>query len=307
VIKELKVKSAIHFHDSKFASNWDLNIYRGCEHRCKYCFAQYSHKYLNNGEYEFFGDIFIKTNIAEILDKELSKKSWKPTNILNICGITDCYQPVEEKYQLMKDVLKVLIKHKQSVFILTKSPLILRDYDLIKELSEVAYVNIAFTITTLDEDIRQKIEPNVKSSMERLLAMKEFSELNCKTVIMLMPIIPYLTDTTKNIENIFKISKEFGCNFLLSAPLNMRGFVKPNFYDFLKKDFPNTYQNIQKLYKGAYSCKEYNEKLRKFLYQMRIKYKMLGSGGLDKSIEEYTKKFKPNEENDLFNLKSIDE
>lgn len=289
MIKELEVKSAIHFHDSKFASNWDLNIYRGCEHKCKYCFAQYSHKYLNEGNSEFFGDIFVKTNIAEILDKELSKKSWKSTNLLNICGVTDCYQPIEEKYQLMRNVLKVLIKHKQSVFILTKSPLILRDIDLIKELSEVAYVNVAFTITTLDENIRQKIEPNVKSCMERLSALREFSKLNCKTVVMLMPIIPYLTDTTKNLENIFKISKEFGCDFLLSAPLNMRGFVKTNFYNFLKQDFPETYQKIQKLYKRAYSSKEYNEKLSKFIYQMRIKYKILGSGGLDKSIENYVK------------------
>lgn len=300
MIKELRVKSAIHFHDSKFASNWDLNIYRGCEHKCKYCFAQYSHKYLNEGNSEFFGDIFVKTNVAEVLDKELNKKSWKPTNILNICGVTDCYQPIEEKYQLMREVLKVLIKHKQSVFILTKSPLILRDIDLIKELSDVAYVNIAFTITTLDENIRQKIEPNVKPSIERLLVLKEFSKINCKTVVMLMPIIPYLTDTTKNLENIFKTSKEYGCDFLLSAPLNMRGFVKTNFYDFLKQEFPATYQKIQKLYKGAYSCREYNEKLSKFLYQMRIKYKMLGNGGLEEDLRKYIENIELNNKNDLF-------
>ncbi|MDD2840522.1 MAG: hypothetical protein PHY80_05410 [Rickettsiales bacterium] len=226
--------------------------------------------------------------------------------MLNICGVTDCYQPIEEKYQLMRDVLKVLIKRKQSVFILTKSPLILRDIDLIKELSDVAYVNIAFTITTLDENIRQKIEPNVKPSMERLLALKEFSKLNCKTVVMLMPIIPYLTDTTQNLENIFKISKEYGCDFLLSAPLNMRGFVKRNFYDFLKEEFPNAYQKIQALYKGAYSSKEYNEKLRKFLYQMRVKYKMLGSNSLDKNMEDYIKRNVVSRENDLFNLNVID-
>jgi len=289
-IKELKVKSAIHFHDSKFASNYDLNIYRGCEHRCKYCFAQYSHKYLNEGKSEFFGDIYVKTNVAEVLDKELSKKSWKNTNILNICGVTDCYQPIEEKYQLMRNVLKVLIKHKQPIFILTKSSLILRDYDLIKQLSDLTYVNIAFTITTLDESIRQKIEPNAKPTLERLKALSEFSKLNCKTVVMLMPIIPYLTDTTKNLEDIFKISKECGCSFLLSAPLNMRGFVKNNFYDFLKKDFPTTYQKIQKLYKGAYSCKNYNDKLGKFIYQLRIKYSMYGGSGLDKNFNDYIMK-----------------
>ena len=106
--KEIKAKSVLHYHDKKFASNYDLNIYRGCEHKCEYCFAQYSHKYLEN---DFFNDIYIKTNVAEILDKELTKKPLNHTQIC-ICGVSDCYQPAEEKYKLMPDILKVLIKHK---------------------------------------------------------------------------------------------------------------------------------------------------------------------------------------------------
>lgn len=271
MFKEITVKSALHYHDSKFAANWDLNIYRGCEHNCKYCYAQYSHDYLNeNGA--FFDDIFVKTNIAETLDVELNKKTWK-NELINIAGVCDCYQPIEKKYELMKKVLKVLIKHKQQVFILTKSPLILRDYDLIDELSKNAFVNIAMTITTLDEDIRKKIEPNTYPSIERLNTLKEFTKLNCRTTVMLMPVIPYLNDDIKNIENIYKIVSEAGINNIICGPLNLRGLLKTNFFNFLKDEFPNTYEKIQHLYKSSYVKKEYNEKLVKFINKLKQKYK----------------------------------
>lgn len=298
MFKELKIKSAIHYHNSKFATNWDLNIYRGCEHKCKYCFAQYSHKFLENNSKNFFDDVYAKINVAEVLDKELSKKSWKNTNLLNISGVSDCYQPAEKQYQLMRKCLEILIKHKQSTFILTKSPLILRDIDLIEELSKVAYVNVAFTITSLDEKIRQKIEPNVIDAKERLKILEQFTKIGCKTTIMLMPIIPYLTDTTSNLENIFKIACDIKCNYLLTAPLNMRGFVKDNFYDFLKINFPITYQKIQKLYKGAYASSEYETKLNNFIHKLRLKYNIFGGKKMDDDFERYVESVK--KKNDLF-------
>ena len=271
MFKEITVKSALHYHDKKFATNWDLNIYRGCEHNCEYCYAQYSHDYLNE-KGAFFDDIFVKINIAEVLDKELSKKTWK-NDLINISGVCDCYQPIEEKYELMRDVLKVLIKHKQRVFILTKSPLILRDYDLIDELSKKAFVNIAMTITTLEENIRGKIEPNTYPSLERLNALKGFTKLNCKTTLMLMPIIPYLNDDIKNIENIYKLASEANINNVISAPLNLRGLLKTNFFNFLKKEFPHTYEKMQHLYENSpYVQNEYEKKLYKFVNKLKQKY-----------------------------------
>lgn len=270
MIKEITVKSALHYHNKKFATNYDLNIYRGCEHKCRYCFAQYSHKYL---ESDFFNDIYVKTNIAEILDLELSKKSWKH-DIINISGVCDCYQPLEEKYKLMENVLKVLIKHKNPAFILTKSPLILRDFDLIDELSKKTDVCIATTVTTLDENIRQKIEPNTYTTIDRLNMISKFTELKCETNVMLMPIIPYLTDTTSNIESIYATCNRLGIKHMICGSLHLRGNLKTNFYNFLKKDFPKTFHNIQHLYKGNYVSREYVQKLNKFLLSMKRKYKI---------------------------------
>ncbi|MDR3290090.1 MAG: hypothetical protein LBT02_02285 [Rickettsiales bacterium] len=281
MIREISVKTAIHHHGKGYGSGFDLNIYRGCEHQCKYCFAQYTHtKYLNNQD--FYGNIFVKTNVADILDKELSKKTWDNRNVLNISGICDCYQPIEEKYQLMRSVLKILIKHKQSIYVLTKGHLIMRDYDLFNELCKVApYCNITSSITTLDENIRTKIEPNVIEAMERIKILSEFSKIpNCKTTIMLIPIIPYLTDKTRDLEEMYRVAKEYNIKYIIAGVLNMRGEVKTNFYHFLSLNFPETYRKIQALYRDGYVSKEYETKLYKILNSFHEKYEIYGYGDL---------------------------
>lgn len=284
MIKEIEIKSALHYHDRKFATNYDLNIYRGCEHKCKYCFAQYSSiKYLDA---DFFNDIYVKTNVADVLDKELGRKNWKKYPI-NISGVCDCYQPVEEKYQLMRGVLKILIKYKNPAFILTKSPLILRDIDLIEELSRVADVSVGTTVTTLNEEIREKIEHNTRPSIERLDMIKQFAKIKtCTTQVMMMPVIPYLTDNTKDIEKLYKSCAECGVDNVITAPLNMRGDLKKFFYGFLENNFPATYDKIQHLYKGAYISKEYNKKFYGFISKIRKKYGFYGKIELNNGKDE---------------------
>jgi DNA repair photolyase len=273
MIREIQVKSALHFHGRKFATNYDLNIYRGCEHKCQYCFAQYTQDYLNSN---FFGDIFVKTNVAEVLDMELSKKAWKG-NLINISGVCDCYQPLEQKYKLMENVLRVLIKHKNPAFILTKSPLVIRDFELIKKLSETAPVCVSTSITTLNKDISDKLEPNVVSGVDRFEIIKTFSKIkSCKTCVMLMPVIPYLTDSPANIESIYKYAKEYGASGLICANLHLRGNLKERFYNFLGKNFPNVLANARSLYRGAYVSEMYEKKLDDFLREMRKKYGLYG-------------------------------
>ncbi|MDR2915383.1 MAG: hypothetical protein LBV74_11220, partial [Tannerella sp.] len=168
---------------------WDLNIYRGCEHGCKYCYAIYSHDYLAEGSEQYFSDIYVKTNVVEQLEKQLSAPSWKP-EVVNIGGVTDSYQPAEEHYKLMPDILRLMIKYKTPCIISTKSNLVLRDYDLIEELSRITYVNVAATVTCMDEDMRKKIEPGGVMSMRRFAMLKEFSKTNASTSLHFMPIIP---------------------------------------------------------------------------------------------------------------------
>ncbi len=123
----------------------------------------------------------------------MKKNSWKQ-EIINFGGVTDCYQPLEKKYELMPELLKLLIKYKTPAIISTKSVLSMRDFDLIKDLSEITYVNIAASVTTLDEDMRKGLEPFCAPTADRFEMLKAFGETSASTGLHMMPIIPYLTD-----------------------------------------------------------------------------------------------------------------
>lgn len=258
----------------KIPYGWDLNIYRGCSHYCKYCYAIYSHEYL--GE-EDFSKVFVKTNIAELLDKELSSKSWN-REVINIGGVTDSYQDAEAEMKIMPEILKVLIKYKTPAIISTKSDLILRDYDLIAELAKITYVNVASTITTMDETVRQKIEPFASPSIDRFKVLKEFRKTNASVGLHVMPIIPYLTDSYSNIENLCSEAKQTNVHYMLPGVLYLRGTTRKIFFDFIKNDYPDKYENITDLFKTGGADKEYKDKLyTEIVNPLRLKYEISNS------------------------------
>lgn len=253
---------------------WDLNIYRGCEHGCKYCYAMYSHQYLDSDQY--FDDIYVKTNIVEVLEKQLSSPSWK-REVINIGGVTDSYQLIESKYELMPDILRLLIKYKTPCIISTKSDLILRDYDLIDELSNITYVNVAATITSMDENVRKKIEPKSVSSLRRFEMLKEFSKTNASTGLHFMPIIPYLTDTRENVDALYAHAKDSQVDYVLPGTLYLRGKTRGVFFDFIKKEFPDLYQPLKALYKTGGATKAYKDQLYLMVNELKAKYNLSSS------------------------------
>ena len=273
-ITEEMCKSALNKLKRKKPYGWDLNIYRGCQHGCKYCFAMYSHKYMNSSE--FFNDIYIKTNIVDELEKELKSNSWK-REIINIGGVTDSYQPIENKYKIMPEILKLLIKYKTPAIISTKSKLILRDYDLIDELSRLTYVNVAETITTMDENIRKKIEPFGAKSLERFEVLKEFRKTNVSTGLHVMPIIPYITDKYENFDEMFKIASECKVDYVLPGTLYLRGNTRVLFLNFIKEEFPELYDDFGALYKNGGANKEYKNDLYLMINELRDKYNLSSS------------------------------
>jgi DNA repair photolyase len=256
-VTEMICKSALNKLKRKIPYGWDLNIYRGCSHGCKYCYAVYSHEYL--GE-QNFSKVFAKTNIPEVLDKELSNRKWN-REIINIGGVTDSYQKAEEKMKIMPQVLKVLIKHKTPAIISTKSDLILRDFELIDELSKLTYVNVASTITTMNEDDRKKIEPYGSPSLERFKMLKAFRKTNASVGLHTMPIIPYITDSYSNIEHLCTEAKLSNVHYMLPGVLYVRGATRKVFFEFIKDQYPDTYENMKELYKKGGADKSYKEKL----------------------------------------------
>ena len=274
VYKEVDSKSALHKLKRKIPYGWDLNIYRGCAHNCVYCYAIYTHQYLDFSD--FSGEILVKTNIAEVLDRELQAPGWQG-EVINIGGVTDSYQPAEENYCLMPQILKVLIKHRNPAIISTKSNLILRDYDLIDQLSRLTYINIAQTITTCDEEVREKIEPGAVSSIKRFEVLKEFRKTNASLGLHVMPIIPYLTDHEENLEELCRRAKECEIDYLLPGTLYLRGHTRTRFFDFIQKEYLSLSDQLNKLYKTGSAGKAYKTSLYQVLNRYRDKYNLPSS------------------------------
>ncbi|MCX7710537.1 MAG: radical SAM protein [Clostridia bacterium] len=272
--KEDIAKSALTMLKRKIPYGWDLNIYRGCQHGCKYCYAMYSHKYLDSAD--FFNEIHVKTNIVEELERELKSEKWK-REVINIGGVTDSYQPAEAKYQLMPEILKLLIKYRTPAIISTKSKLVLRDYDLIDELSRITYINVAATITAMDEAIRTKIEPGGSTSIERFEFLKAFRKTNASIGLHLMPIIPYITDDEQNFDRMFDAASQCGVHYVLAGTLYLRGTTRKYFLDFAQKEFPEQYEKILQLYKTGGADKEYKTALYEKVNRLRDQYGLSSS------------------------------
>lgn len=272
--KEVTCENPLNKLKRRMPYSWDLNLYRGCEHACKYCYAIYSHDYLDSDNY--FGDIYVKTNIIDQLEKQLSKPDWKK-EIINIGGVTDNYQPAEKNYKLMPELLKLLIKYKTPAIISTKSDLILRDYDLIDKLSRITYINVAATIITMDEDLRKLIEPGGVESRKRFDMLKAFRKTNASLGLHVMPIIPYLTDSYENIDALFLKAKDSHVHYLLPGTLYLRGKTRLVFFDFIKKEFPQLYHDLSLIYKTGGADKRYKNNLYKILNELRDKYSLSSS------------------------------
>ena len=267
--KEILCQKAINKLKRPMPYSWDLNIYRGCEHGCRYCFALYTHKYMNSGD--FFNEVYVKTNIVEQVEKQLASKNWK-REVVNIGGVTDSYQPAEAHYRFMPEVLKLLIKYKTPAIISTKSDLILRDYDLIDELSRITYVNIAATITTTDDTLRKKLEPNGAPSNIRLEMLKTFRKTNASTGLHVMPIIPYMTDNRENIDSLFYQAKESNIHYVLPDILNLRSQTRKVFFAFLKTYSLELHNKMSALYQNGGADREYKYQLYKMVNELRYKY-----------------------------------
>lgn len=267
----IQCKSAIRKVKGTFPYHNDVNIYRGCEHGCLYCYAMYSHRYLDDEK--FYDHIYYKENILEILEKELMKK--KNKDAINFGSVSDSYQPCERELKLMRGVLKLLIKYQQPLILSTKSKLILRDLDLIAELSRITDVTIASTITLADASIQKIIEPHASSSVERMKTLQILKQkTNAKVGLLLMPMISYIGDSYENLDAIFKTASMIGLDYIDCGMLYLRGKTKPYFLNHIKDIDPLVYQKINALYQKGSCDKEYKREVYKNINKLKKIYKL---------------------------------
>ncbi|MFC1651888.1 radical SAM protein [Patescibacteria group bacterium] len=274
-IEEIKSKTALNPIKSRVMPfDWDLNVYRGCTHSCVYCFARYTHEYLgHSGAKDFDQMIKIKTNIPEILEKQINSKRFKGGTI-SIGGISDVYQPLEKKYKLTRKCLEVILEKGNDISICTKSPLILRDLDLLKKINQKNFCAIAFTVTTLNQKIASKIEPFAPKVKDRIEAMKKIKKAGIPVGLHLMPVMPGLTDSEKDLRKLLKLVKEIKIDYIVYGNLGVRPCVRKILFPFIQKEFPEIFGLYRRFYGYARSKKAKKElrKKREFLHDLVGEY-----------------------------------
>ena len=232
-----RAKSVLQKQDSPdLAFDHSLNVYRGCEHGCIYCYARPSHAYLNlSPGLDFETKLFAKPEAAALLRAELAKPSYQCLPIA--LGVnTDSYQPIERELQIARQVLEVLIECKHPVSIITKSALIERDIDLLAQLARDDLVQVFITVTTLDTEVARKLEPRAASPRRRLQAMQRLNEAGIPCGVLVAPVIPFLTDA--ELEQVLQAAYEHGARTGHYALLRLPYELKELFKDWLVVHYP---------------------------------------------------------------------
>ncbi|MHA6249546.1 PA0069 family radical SAM protein [Pontibacter sp. CAU 1760] len=217
--------------------SYSLNPYQGCEHGCIYCYARNTHQYWGYGAgLDFERKIIVKENAAQTLAKQLEQKNWQVMPLM-LAGNTDCYQPIEAKKKITRQILEVLLQYRHPVSIITKNALILRDLDLLQELNKLDLVHVNISITTLDEKLRQKLEPRTAAAAKRLEVVRQLSAVGIPVNVMVAPIIPGLNDA--EIPRILEQAAAAGaCNAAYTL-VRLNGSVGPLFEDWIRSAFPD--------------------------------------------------------------------
>lgn len=269
---KMDVQQALHKLNKRgLPYQYDLNIYRGCTHGCKYCYAFQSQSYLRDrGQEE---DVFVKANIVEVLERELASPTWKK-EIINIGGVCDSYQPCEASYQLMPAILRLMIKYKNPIIISTKSNLILRDLELIDELASHTYVNIPVCITSVNPEISQKVEPGASSPEERFRTLKELGHTRAYTGLHVMPILPLLADDRETLETLARWAHEADVSYMLTGILYLTGGIRKRYLSFIEKEFPEYYDVYVALYPKGSANQEYKGRIHTLFDEMKRKYQV---------------------------------
>lgn len=219
-----------------------INPYRGCEHGCAYCYARPTHEYLGfSAGLDFESRVLVKEDAPELLRKELSSPGWKP-KILSLSGVTDPYQPVERKLGITRRCVEVLAEFRNPLAVVTKNHLVTRDIDLLEELAKHGAVSVAVSLTTLDEDLRRRMEPRTSSPRRRLDAMRKLSEAGIPVGVMTAPIIPGLND--HELPALLSAAAEAGATFAACVPVLLPGAVAKAFEDWLSRHFPERREKV---------------------------------------------------------------
>lgn len=275
--------------ESWYGIDYNMNLYKGCSHGCIYCDSRSNCYQIKN-----FNIVRGKLNALSILERELSRKE---KGVIGMGSMSDPYNPQEKKYEMTRDALKLIQKYNYGVSIDTKSDLVLRDIDCLKEISKKNNAIVKFTITTASDELSKKIEPHVCPSSKRFAAVKKLSDNGIFVGIMINPVLPFITDSAENIRSLVRLAHENGAKFIHTyMSMTLRDNQREYYYSKINPEIKKRYIET---YKESYLCYPLNVKMlyRIFMEECEkygILYKM------DDIIKAYKKEVLDNTQLSLF-------
>ena len=252
--------------------NWTLNPYRGCTHGCHYCFARRYQIQFELGPGDHFSSvIFVKTNIVEVLTREVDKPSWEREQVA-VGTATDPYQPIEGQYRLTRGSLQALLAARTPIGLVTKGPMVVRDADVLGELGREAGCTVYMSVPTVDEETWSALEPGTAHPLQRLRAVRTLRDAGVNAGVLMAPVVPGFTTQPEKLEATIKAVADHGAAFMGANLLYLKGGTKDHFMGFLAKEFPQMLHGYRRLYPGAYAPSSYVTAVRQVISTLQERY-----------------------------------
>ena len=252
---------------------WTINPYRGCEFACKYCYARYTHEFMELRDgVDFERKIYVKQQAAHLLRRDLRRV--KPGEEIAIGTATDPFQPAERRYQITRAILEELVQHKGlELGIVTKSNLVLRDVEILRQISEHNQLFVNLTITTLDASLARILEPRAPRPDLRLQAVKELNLAGVNAGVICAPVVPGITDSPRALDELVRATAQAGGQYIYANPLFLKPCSANVFLPFLEKEFPHLVEKYRQRYAGrAFLDSAYRKRISQLMARLRQKH-----------------------------------
>ncbi len=253
---------------------WTLNPYRGCTHGCHYCFARkyQSHLELGAGD-DFASVIFVKTNIAQVLGRELARPARSAAQVA-IGTAIDPYQPIEGTYGLTRACLEAFRSFPTPLGIVTKGPMVVRGIELLRELS-VSRVSVHVSVPSLDDDAWRRLEPGTASPLQRLKAVRALVDAGIHCGVLMAPLVPGITTKPALIEATIKAAADHGARSVGAMVLHLEGGARSHFLQVIGADYPHLVEGYERLFANKRAPAGYTDEVARIVGLLKARYGMV--------------------------------
>jgi DNA repair photolyase len=251
---------------------WTLNPYRGCTHGCHYCFARrYQTQFELDADDQFASVIFVKTNFVQVLGREIDRPSWT-RELVAMGTATDPYQPIEGTYRLSRGALEQLARGHTPVGVVTKGPLIVRDVDVLQDVSRRAACRVHLSVPTVDEDAWRRLEPGTAHPLQRLRAVRTLIDHGIDAGVLMAPIVPGITSHPEKIERTIRAIADSGARSVGAMVMHLEGGTREHFFRYLAREYPSLVTRYGELYAAKYAPKDYVERVQEVVGLLKTRY-----------------------------------